>query len=64
MELPPAGGYGAKTTWITDTRGAEGGEPARADEGPGPHDVQTALMPYDHRRLRFGRNERIDEKLP
>jgi len=70
MELPPGWrGYGAKNyVDHPDT-------PGRAEEVASlrermkdrdRHEVQTALMPYDHllpERFR-GRNERIDEKLP
>jgi len=69
MELPPGWrGYGAKN-YIdhpdTPRRAAEVAELRERLKDADRHEVQSALMPYEHllpERFR-GRNERIDEKL-
>jgi fumarate reductase flavoprotein subunit len=70
MELPPGWrGYGNKDYVDhpdTPRRAAEVGDVRQRLNGADRHEVQAALMPYEHLLPeRFqGRNERIDEKLP
>jgi fumarate reductase flavoprotein subunit len=70
MELPPGWrGYGAKNYVDhpdTPRRAEEVASLRERMKDQDRHDVQAAVMPYDHllpERFR-GRNERIDEKLP